>query len=89
MVDIIRRGENIIECSSCGSTLRYYPGDIQQRYNGQGTFWYTTNATGFGNTNSIYPSIVYFITCPVCETDIYVNGPSYKITYHNKTGDTE
>lgn len=83
MVDIIRRNENIVDCTNCGSTLRYYSGDIQQRYNGQVPYWYVTTSY---NSNS-YPYIVYFITCPVCDTDIYVNGPKYHIT--NKTGNAE
>lgn len=67
MVDIVRRGENLIDCTNCDSTLRYYSSDVKSRTNPQGQFWYTGTTT-----NGIYPNTVSFITCPVCDNDVYL-----------------
>lgn len=61
MVDVVRRGENIIKCNTCDSVLRYSSMDIKTR---EVTDWKSIR----GEKVSIR-----IIECPVCYEDVFLN----------------
>lgn len=74
MVDIVRRGENIIKCDVCESVLRYSSTDIKTR---QVTDWKSFRAEKVE---------VKLIDCPVCYEDVLLTRKDLALPVGTVTG---